>query len=137
MIQAILTEAVRLKDVNKALKVLDAAGENVSTNLSMEQMIGLFNLTMKKMDRSYVQNQNVFNLIGTRISGVNDRAPNRMSIVRLYQGSIEDNKKAIHRVFNQDSEINAPKAISFSIDWVYEAPVISKEEYDEKFAPLK
>ena len=137
VIQAILTEAVRLKDVNKALKVLDAAGENVSTNLSMEQMIGLFNLTMKKMDRSYVQNQNVFNLIGTRISGVNDRAPNRMSIVRLYQGSIEDNKKAIHRVFNQDSEINALKAISFSIDWVYEAPVISKEEYDEKFAPLK
>ena len=66
VIQAILTEAVRLKDVNKALKVLDAAGENVSTNLSMEQMIGLFNLTMKKMNRSYVQNQNVFNVIGAR-----------------------------------------------------------------------
>ena len=137
VIQAILTEAVRLKDVNKALKVLDAAGENVSTNLCMEQMIGLFNLTMKKMNRSYVQNQNVFNVIGARISGVNDRAPNRMSIVRLYQGSIEDNKKAIHRVFNLNSEIDAPKALSFSIDWVYEAPAISKDEYDEKFAPLK
>ena len=84
-----------------------------------------------------LQNQNVFNVIGARISGVNDRAPNRMSIVRLYQGSIEDNKKAIHRVFNLNSEIDAPKALSFSIDWVYEAPAISKDEYDEKFAPLK
>ena len=107
VIQAILTEAVRLKDVNKAARVLDAAGENVSTNLSMEQMIGLFNLTMKKMNRDYVQNQNVFNLVGARISGVNDRAPNRMSIVRLYQGSIEDNKKAIRRIFSLDSEIDA------------------------------
>lgn len=133
VIQAILTEAVRLRDVDKALKVLDAAGENVTTNFSIEQLITLFNLTMQKMDRSYVQNQNVVNLISSRLSGVNGRSSEGLSVVWLYQGSVDDCRQAIHRKLNLQSEVGAAKSLSFSINWVYTPPVISAETYDNDF----
>lgn len=136
VIKAMLTEAVRLRDVNKALKVLDAAGENVSTNLSVDQMISLFNLTMKKMERSYVGNQNVVNLIGSRVTGVPGRHRGA-SIVRIYEGSVKDNQKMLQRQLDLKSSIDAPKAIQFSINWIYSAPVISPDYYNEKFPEEK
>ena len=137
VIEAIMTELVTARDINTLMKVMEAAGDNIATNFSMEQMIGFFNLTMKKLDRTYAKNQTLIQMTGSRLSGVLDRAPNRMSIVRLYQGSIEDNRKAIRRMLMQDREYSDQKTIRFSCNWVFDPEPVSKDEYDEKFEILK
>lgn len=136
VIQAILTEAMKLTDVNKALNVLDAAGENVSTNFSVDQLISLFNYSIKKMNRSYVKNANVINMVGSRVTGYgsskwNESMQLSLYIYRVYQGSVTDNRNAILRNINLDSKIDAPKAISFSANWVFTAPTLSNETYSE------
>ena len=136
VIQAILTEAMKLTDVNKALKVLDAAGENVSTNFTVDQLISLFNYSIKKMNRSYVKNANVINMVGSRVTGYgsskwNESMQLNLYIYRVYQGSITDNRNAILRNINLDSKIDAPKAISFSANWVFTAPTLTNETYSE------
>ncbi len=136
VIQAILTEAMKLTDVNKALKVLDAAGDNVSTNFTVDQLISLFNYSIKKMNRSYVKNANVINIVGSRVTGYgsskwNESMQLNLYIYRVYQGSITDNRNAILRNINLDSKIDAPKAISFSANWVFTAPTLTNETYSE------
>ena len=133
VIQAILTEAMKLTDVNKALKVLDAAGDNVSTNFTVDQLISLFNYSIKKMNRSYVKNANVINIVGSRVTGYgsskwNESMQLNLYIYRVYQGSITDNRNAILRNINLDSKIDAPKAISFSANWVFTAPFPDRPE---------
>lgn len=128
VINAILSETVKIRDVNKALKILDAAGENVSTNLSIDQLISLFQFSLKKLDRSYVKNQYIFNLVGSRVTGYSSRN-NGASIVRLFPQSIEDNKKFIQRNLQLDTSFDGTKTTKFNMNWVYEAPEISRE-YD-------
>ena len=137
VIQAFLTEAMKLTDVNKALAILDAAGDNVSTNFTIDQLISLFNYCTQKMNRSYVQNANVINIVGSRVTGYgssiwNESMQLSLYIYRLYEGSLADNRAAIERNINLDSEITATKAISFSINWVFTAPTISNETYSEQ-----
>ncbi len=138
VIKAILTKAMRTADLNKLLSVLDAAGNNVSTNLTQNQLIDLFNHVMKKAGRYYddAHLENVIQIQGSRVTGYNSGIWNEglqltLSIVRLYEGSIKDNREAILRNLQVDSEISAPTTYRWDANWVFTAPTISNETYSE------
>ncbi|MEG0394036.1 LCP family glycopolymer transferase [Anaerorhabdus sp.] len=139
VIEAILRQVMRLRDVNKGLAMLDAAGENVSTNMSVDQLISLFNYSMKKAGRYYDKTtlENVFNIIGSRVTGYstsiwNDANQMTLSIVRLFEGAIEDTHNAIIRNTDMNSPITAPKFMKWNANWEFTAPVIANETYSEE-----
>ncbi|MCI6272256.1 MAG: LCP family protein [Erysipelotrichaceae bacterium] len=142
VIKAILTKAMRTADLNKLLNVLDAAGDNVSTNLSVNQLIDLFNHVMKKANRYYDDShlENVIQIEGSRVSGYNSGIWNEslqltLSIIRLYEGSIKDNRAAILRNMQTDDTISTFKTYRWDANWVFVAPTVSNETYSEKIVP--
>lgn len=139
VVTSILTTAMRTRDLNKLLNVLDAAGDNITTNITVDQFIDLFNYVMKKTSRIYNQEniESVFNIVGSRVTGYNssvwsESAQLALSIVRPYEGSIQDNHDAIIRNLNLDSEITAPKSFKWDANWEFYAPTISNETYSEQ-----
>ena len=140
VIKAIFTKAMRTADLNKLLATLDAAGDNVSTNLTPNQLIDLFNFVMKKSKRYYDKShpENVVLIQGSRITGYNSGIWNEgaqltLSIIRLFEGSIKDNKAAILRNTDmKDSKLEGPKSWRWDANWVFVAPTISNETYAEQ-----
>ncbi|MCI5773561.1 MAG: LCP family protein, partial [Erysipelotrichaceae bacterium] len=139
VVTSILTTAMRTRDLNKLLNVLDAAGDNITTNITVDQFIDLFNYVMKKTSRIYNQEniESVFNIVGSRVTGYNssvwsESAQLALSIVRPYEGSIEDNHNAITRNLDLNSEITAPKSFKWDANWEFYAPTISNETYSEQ-----
>ncbi len=139
VITAILRKVMRLRDVNQGVKMLDAAGENISTNMTVDQLIALFNYSIKKVNRYYDQEhpENVFNIVGSRVSGYNSGVWNEgmqltLSIVRVYEGAVKDTHNAIIRNTDMNSKIDAPKWIKWNANWIFTAPVIANETYSEK-----
>lgn len=139
VVERILQKAMETRDLNKLLNVLDAAGDNVTTNISVDQFISLFNYILEKANRYYDQDNiiNMFNIVGSRVTGYNssvwsESSQLAMSIVRPYEGSIEDNHNAIVRNLDLTSEITAPKTIKWDANWEFYAPTISNETYSEQ-----
>lgn len=107
--QEVIAEIVRglleLRDVNAALKVMEAAGNNISTNLSLSQLTGIFNYLLNvKSDTGYP----IYNLIdiqNMRITGYSSWTYNYsmrlpLWIYKLYNGSIAEAKARIADVMN-------------------------------------
>lgn len=139
VIEAILTKVMRLRDLNKALNILDAAGENISTNMTESQLISLFNYTMAKVNRSFDQEhpEKVFDIVGSRITGYNSGLWNEdlqqnIYIYRLYDGSLKDTKDGITRNLDLNSKITAPKSMKWEATWEFYPPTLSNETYAEK-----
>ena len=139
VIKSILTKAMQTRDLNKLLGVLDAAGENVKTNISVDEFIDLFNYIIEKTKRYYGTEslENMFKIVGSRVTGYNssvwsESAQLALSIVRPYEGSIKDNNIAISRNLDLNSTITASKEFYWRTDAIFTAPTISNETYSEK-----
>lgn len=138
VIKAMIRTIMRTRDVNTFLNVFNAAGDNIQTNLSVEQLSGFVSYAMKKVNRYYDQEhvENVFNIINSRITGYNSGVWDEglqlsLSIVRLFQGSIADTKAAVERNTVLTSSITAAKSTKWSVNWDFTVPKISADEYNE------
>ncbi|MBR2793618.1 MAG: LCP family protein, partial [Solobacterium sp.] len=71
VIAAILRKIMRTRDINTLLDVMDAAGDNIQTNMTLSQMTGFMNYAMKKANRYYDQDhvEKVVLLQGGRVTG--------------------------------------------------------------------
>lgn len=69
VIQAMVTKAYSIRDVNKLLNVLDAAGENVTTNMSIDQITTLINYLFKTISSTYINSEKVLNIDSEQIPG--------------------------------------------------------------------
>lgn len=139
VIKAVLTKAMQTRDLNKLLNMLDAAGDNVKTNISIDEFIDLFNYIMEKTKRyqGIESLENMFKIVGSRVTGYNssvwsEAAQLALSIVRPYEGSIKDNNEGINRNLNLDSTISAPKEFYWRANSEFKAPTISNETYSEQ-----
>ncbi|MCI7222143.1 MAG: LCP family protein, partial [Erysipelotrichaceae bacterium] len=139
VITSILKRAMETRDLNKLLSVLDAAGDNIKTNISVDELITLFNYVMEKTKRYYgTENiETMFKIVGSRVTGYNssvwsEASQLALSIVRPYEGSIKDNREAINRNLNLDSTISANKYFYWEANSEFYAPTISNETYSEK-----
>ncbi len=142
VITSILREVMRSQDINKVIAMLDAAGENVSTNLSTDQMVAFFNYTMKKTARFYDKEhyERIFDIVSNRIVGYdsglwNESTQTSIYIYRLYKGSIEDTRNAILRNIDMESEINAVKSLRWNANWIFDVPTIGSTAYNETKIP--
>lgn len=95
VIQAIIDRVLQLKDINKALDVLNAAGNNVKTNISLDQMISIFNSLINAINKTNLESANMLDIIGSRVMGYSSYTYNEslqlpLWISKPYAGSITD-----------------------------------------------
>jgi polyisoprenyl-teichoic acid--peptidoglycan teichoic acid transferase len=137
VIKQLLNQMLATKDVNVLLNVLDAASSNIKTNMSLKQMMSLFNYSLSVMNNSFVDSEKVLDLQGSRITGYGSTNYNEVMelplwIYRLFNGAIEDNRNFILNNLAYDYEPEVPADIQFNIGWWIVRPVIYQEEYDEQ-----
>ena len=142
VIEAILRKIMRTRDINTLLDVMDAAGENIQTNMTISQMTGFMSYALQKANRYYDQEhvEKVIKLQGSRVTGYSsglwdDGLQMSLYIYRLWQGSLADTKKAIDRNIDMTSPITQSPSLQWSVNWDFEVPVISAEVYSETIVP--
>ncbi len=138
VIQAIVRTILRTRDINTFLNVLDAAGNNIQTNLTVNQMTSFMSYALQKVNRFYDQDhpENVFDIQGWRVTGYSsslwsDATQSALYIYRLWDGSIQDTKEAIERNINMNSTITPMTSVQESVNWDFDKPSISSDVYNE------
>ena len=142
VIEAILRKIMRTRDINTLLDVMDAAGDNIQTNLSLSQMTGFMSYALQKANRYYDQDhvEKVIQLQGSRVTGYSsglwdEGLQMSLYIYRLWQGSLADTRKAIERNINLNTPITQDKSLQWSVNWDFYVPTISAETYNEAIIP--
>ncbi|MBR2677351.1 MAG: LCP family protein [Solobacterium sp.] len=142
VIEAILRKIMRTRDINTLLDVMDAAGENIQTNMSLSQMTGFMSYALQKANRYYNQDQveKVMQLQHSRVTGYSsglwdDGLQMSLYIYRLWQGSLADTKKAIERNIDMTTPIDQSPTLQWSVNWDFYVPTISAEVYSEAIIP--
>lgn len=118
VIQAIIDRVLQLKDINKALDVLNAAGNNVKTNMSLDQMIAIFNSLIQAINKTNLESANMLDIIGSRVMGYSSYTYNEslqlpLWISKPYAGSLIDLRALM--VSNLDTP-SKPTKISTQFD---------------------
>jgi len=100
VIQSIVNRTLETRDINKAMNVLQAAGNNVKTNMSLDQMISLFDYMNKAITQINIDPSYLITIENSRIMGYSSYSYNEalqlpLWIIRPYVGSVEDNRRFI------------------------------------------
>lgn len=137
VIRSIIDKTLQLRDVNKALAVLDAAGTNIETNMPLNQMITIFNDLMKAINRTSVTPTYILDLIGSQITGYfswtyNEAMQLPLSIIIPYQGSLADNEELINSNLNTDATLPSEVKMNFNANSVFFSPDYFSRTYIEK-----
>ena len=138
IIQKVLAKVMASKDPNMYLNVLQAAGDNIKTNLSAEQMVGFVSYAMKKANRYYDSSNlaNVFDIQTNRITGYsammwNDGLEMYLYTYMLYNGSISDSYNAIERNITMSTTPSPLGFAGWSAHDTYTPPAMSQDVYYE------
>ena len=138
IIEKVIQKVMATKDPNTYLKVLQAAGENIKTNMSSEQMVEFVSYAMKKANRYYDSSNlsGVFNILNNRITGYsvmmwNDSLDMYLWTYWLYNGSISDSYNAIERNINMTQTPSQVGNASWSAHETYTVPPMSQDYYEE------
>ncbi len=143
VIEAIMRKIMRTRDVNTFLKVIEAAGNNIQTNFSIEQMTEFVRFAMQKANRYYdtAHIERIFDIQTSRVTGYSsglwdENLEMSIYIYRVWQGSLADTARAIERNINLDSPISTDTSrIQWSVNWENQIPVISYDIYPEAIIP--
>ena len=139
VIARIAEKLLGMNDVNKALKVMEAAGKNFTTNLSLNQLTGIFSYIINHKNTIGIPTFNMIEMQNMRVTGYDSwyysyimRLP--QWIYRLYNGSIQECKDRINDVMNNYvlTDIKQPSYMSFLIEYPYERPRYYSEYFNEE-----
>ena len=138
VIELVVQKLLESKSPQMFLDVLEAAGENIKTNFTINQMTSFINYALQKSQRYYDQGNiaGIFNFVSSREYGYNSMvwdASLGMSLYtyRLFNGSIRDNTAAIERNGNLYAQYSTPENVSWSANTTYTPDPISYEWYTE------
>lgn len=140
VISEIAKKLVELRDVNKALAVMEAAGENFSTNLSLKQLTTVFNQIISATNYTGIPQFNLLDIKSTRITGYtywfyNYSMHLPLWSLYLYDGSIRDNV-ALHDItLGEFKEIKQEPYFKFFVQYPYDRGPLYYEFYDEPQVP--
>ena len=137
VITSFLTKLTEVRDVNTALAVLEAAGENVKTNIPLDVLVELFNLVLEKIDNSFEKGFDALKIKSSRVTGYSSQQYDGSLELMLYtyslfNGSIEENRNLL--VTNTDLEnVKIPEIteLKWSANWEYSSPTTYHEWFDE------
>ena len=142
VIMAMVTKILRTRDINTFLKILDAAGNNIKTNITIDQMTGFMKYALQKSNRLYDKDhvEDVFDIITSRVTGYSSGLWDSgmqliLYIYRLYNGSLADTHAFINRNIDMTSAITHKPVVEWSVNWDVQSPVISAIAYNEAIIP--
>jgi len=131
IISQVLTKIMASKDPNMILQVMDAAGSNISTNFTRNQLVNFISYAMQKATRYYGDSlSGVFNIVHSRIYGSDSSVYDsgfgmNLYIYKLSTQSVNDTVDAIKRNMNLNSPIGNSTPVSWSAGEEYDPPDVS------------
>lgn len=138
VIKAIADKMIESKDINVALKALEAAGNNFSTNLSLSQMTNIFNYIINIKNYTGLRLSNIIDIRGARVTGYpswifNYSMKLKLWIYKLFKGSIAENRENIRFVMQEvtSSEIEQDSGFRFFATWPYYRDYYYHDWFDE------
>ena len=138
LIEAIIGKIMASKSPQMFLDILDAAGNNIKTNFTVEQMTGFINYALQKAKRYYNEGDisGLFNFESSRIYGYaanlwNNSLQMDLWIYRLFNGSIQDCANAIKRNLSTTDTPSIPTTVSWSAANTFTPDPVSQEVYNE------
>ncbi len=137
VIQSIIQRTLELKDINRAIEVLDAAGANVQTNMPLSQMIDIFNLLLRTMNKTGLTTDSILLTTGSRVLGYSDYFYNEelqlpLWIMKPYEGSIADLRSLMESNLAQPTNITDELSVQFNASLVLYREDYFSRTYDEK-----
>ena len=139
VIARISEKLLGMNDVNQALKVMEAAGKNFSTNLSLNQLTGIFNYIINHKNTIGIPTYNMIDMQNMRVTGYSSwyysyimRLP--QWIYRLYNGSIQEAKNCIDDVMNNYSisDIKQESYMKFFVEYPYSRGQLYSNYFNEE-----
>ena len=137
-ILSIARKLIDLKDVNAALKVMEAAGNNISTNLSLNQLTGIFNYILNVKNYTGFKTSDVITIDNMRVTGYPSWTYNYslhlpLWIYKLYNGSIAEARNHINQVLGKIdlNTIHQDEFHRFFTVYPYFPDTIYSETFDE------
>ncbi len=137
VITAIIDRTLGLDSVNSALAVLDAAGSNIKTNLSLNQMIQIFNNLLKASSKTSIAPAYILDIVGSRVLGYSsyhysDEYQLPLWIIKPYAGSIADLTTLMLTNLATDTSYKAELAPRFDSNELFFQRDYFNMTYDEK-----
>ena len=140
VIKHIAQKVISMKDVNKALKVLEAAGDNLSTNMTVSQITSVLNYILTAKNYSAQSKFKLIDMKSSRITGYtywfysySMRLP--LWSYYLYDGSIKENVKLIKETLGIYDEIDQWDKMNIFVNMPYIRDAVYSEYFDEPHVP--
>ena len=137
IIEQVVKKVMDTRDPNTYLKILDAAGANIRTNLSTDQMVQFVSYAMKKARRYYNSSNPVgtMNISSSRITGWaaqmwDDSLDMYLYVYFPFNGACVDTKAVVDRNTNLNYTASIPPTVYWNAAETYEAPPISYDWYN-------
>lgn len=138
VIQQVIAKVMATRNPNTYLDILQAAGDNLKTNLDSQQVLTFLSYAMSKVDRYYNASNatGVFSFTTARLTGYSSSVYDsslglNLYIYRLYDGAIQDAYTATENNVNLDAEPDKFTGASWSGSRPYTAAAIIQDTYDE------
>ena len=129
VIEQVVEKIMATRDPNTFLKILDAAGDNIKTNFTVNQMTSFINYALSKSKRYYNQDDvsGLFDFVSSRYYGSDSSVFDPSLGIDLYtyelsQYSIQKNYAAIERNLNLNAEMTPPVPVTWNASETYEVP---------------
>lgn len=138
VISDLIAKVMASKDPNTYLKILEAAGNNIKTNITAEQMVQFISYAMRKAERYYNPSNlaGVFNISSSRITGYDSSVWDGslgmyLYTYELYDGAIQDAWEIVDNNTNMSKAPITPSNVSWSAGTAYTKPAQIQDYYDE------
>lgn len=130
VLQAIVTKAKSIRNINDFHKVLKVVSKNLDTNIQTKEMLNFYNVGKSLLFKNNFSENEFINIQKTFLNCY-DLTINGSSTVQYYEESLNEITKAMR--VNLDLE--KPKIIktfTFSVNELYEEEIIGKKSYSTK-----
>ena len=135
-LKIVLEKVMATRDINTLLKLLEAAGDNLNTNMSIEQMTTFLSYAINKASRYYDQNSisGVFNIKNWRITGYNDTYYDAglgmdLYIYRVWSQACTDSYYEIENNLVTNAEPEIPEQTNWDGEEGYEKENVTYDWY--------
>lgn len=124
VIRTILDKVLKMNDLNSILGILDAAGKNISTNMSLSQIQELLTYCLRVYNTNYDNNSLIFDIQTSRVTGYsswtyNTKLEMRLWIYKLFNGSIKDNAEFIRNNLELEKNLSIPASLNLYLTDIY------------------
>lgn len=140
VIKQIAQAVISMNDVNKALKVLEAAGDNFSTNMTVSQITSVLNYILSAKNYSAQSQFKLIDMKSSRLTGYtywfysySMRLP--LWSYYLYEGSIKENVQLIKETLGIYDEIDQWSKMNIFVNAPYVRGGIYEDYFDEPHVP--